>query len=264
MHKEVMESASFPSIRADVRRFIRSGTGGQVLVTWSMHGVSRDLWLPVTLVAGEHPHLISTFTIDMRQWHITPPSKLLVITVDPSISIRIDLEIVADAHAEIPLPPVRSLKGISLPDQLGTQHNAGSETPKHLAMVFDIEQRSLAKDWDDALSEHLPKDLGLVRLLDGSAIKAEDRPRLAARIAKALDGTGVRFLLDWDGEVRKRLALSGDRVWIVAFDDTGSVSSETDGKPTAAGLTASLQGIGITPNPPLTDEARDQRGRKSP
>jgi polyisoprenoid-binding protein YceI len=264
MHQEVMESATYPSIRFDVRRFTPSGDGGTVQGTWTMHGVTRDLAVPVTLNAGEHPRLTGTIIIDIRQWRIRPPSKLLVITVDPVITVSIDLALAIDAHAEIPPAPARTLSGLMLSDQIGGQHQVGSESPGRLAMVFDIEQRSLAKTWDDGLSEHLPKDRGLVRLLDGSAIKVEDRPRLTARIAKALDGTGVLFLLDWDGAVRKRLALPSDRVWIVSFDATGSVSTESDEQPNAAGLTTSLKAVGIVPDPPLRDDAQNQRGRRSP
>jgi hypothetical protein len=156
--------------------------------------------------------------------------------------------------------PAADLKGLALDDHLGERHDLGAETPGRLAMLFSIGQRIGAKDWDDSLTAHLPKDHPLVRILDGSAIRAEDRPRLVEKVTRTLQGTGVRFLLDWEGAARKRLAAPADAVRIVAFDATGALAGQVDGPANARDLTAALALVGVVPDPPLVDSGRGKGG----
>jgi polyisoprenoid-binding protein YceI len=252
-----MEVVKFPVIRFDLRRYASAAAGATAGGTWTMHGVSRELAVPIVLTANADGTgtLTSTFTIDMRDWGIAPPSVALVVNVAPQVVVTIALAVIADDAAAIPTPAARDLKGLNLPDHLGAAHDVGAEVPDRLAMFFTIDQRGAAKNWDDRLSEQLPKERALVRVLDGSAIAEADRPRLLQRITKALDGTGVVFLTDWSAAARTRLVIPADQVSVIAFDAQGQVHGQISGRADAANLTAALALIGIIPARPLVDVA---------
>jgi polyisoprenoid-binding protein YceI len=101
MHKDHMESAKYPRIRFDVTAFTpgADASTGSVQGTWTMHGASRPMQIPVTMTLGAKPRLHASFPIDMRLWAITPPKKLLVISVDPMITVTVDLTLAADDAA---------------------------------------------------------------------------------------------------------------------------------------------------------------------
>jgi len=143
-------------------------------------------------------------------------------------------------------------RGLTFNDHLGKAHNLEQETPGRLVMLFDIQARVDAKAWDDGISGSLPKDRPLVRILDGGAIDAADRPRLIERVTRALERTGVVFVLDWDGAVRKRL-MGTEQIILVACDATGVERGRISGPPSAANRTKALALVGIFPDPPLTD-----------
>jgi polyisoprenoid-binding protein YceI len=260
MHHDHMESAKFPLIRFDLTAFTRSAAGGSATGSWTMHGVSRQLTVPVTLQEGANPTLTASFPIDMRDWSITPPRKFLVVSVDPTITVTISLALTPGAAAVVAPAAHHDLAGLSLSDHLGQLHDLGAEAHGRLAMLFTIEQRITARDWDDSLSAQLPPARALLRILDGSAIKAEDHQRLIDRITSTLDGSGVRFILDWQGAVRQRLGTPNDRVTIAAFDATGAHCGQVDGEASAQTLTKALGMVGIVPDPPLKDAASG-RGR---
>ncbi len=264
MHHDHMESAKYPVIRFDLTAFTRTAAGGNATGSWTMHGVSRQLTIPVTLREGAAPTLTATLIIDMRDWSIAPPRKFLVVSVDPAITVTLDLALTPGLPAGQPAGAAASarhdLAGITVDDHLGQAHDLGAEAHGRLAMLFAIEQRIVAKEWDDDLSAQLPAGRALLRILDGTAIRAEDRPRLVERITATLAGTGVRFLLDWQGAVRQRLGTPNDRVTIAAFDATGAYSGQVDGEASAQTLTRALGMVGIVPDPPLKDAASG-RGR---
>jgi polyisoprenoid-binding protein YceI len=260
LHHDHMESVKFPLIRFDLTAFTRTAAGGSATGSWTMHGVSRQLTVPVKLQEGAKPTLTATFTIDMRDWSITPPRKFLVVSVDPIITVTIDLALAPGAPDGVAPAAPHDLAGLTLTDHLGQAHDLGAEAHGRLAMLFAIEQRITAKEWDDDLSAQLPAPRALLRILDGSAIKAEDHQRLVERITSTLDGTGVRFILDWQGAVHQRLGLPSDRVTIAAFDATGTHCGQVDGEASAQTLTKVLGMVGIVPDPPLKDAASG-RGR---
>lgn len=145
-------------------------------------------------------------------------------------------------------------RGVTLTDHLDQPHDLEKETSGRLVMLFAIESRVDGKAWDERLTAHLPADRQLVRVMDAGAIAEEDRPRLLERVKKALDGTTVTFVMDWQGVVRKQLGGTADQVVIVAVDAQGTVSGRSGGLPTAANLTTALGFLGIVPMPPLTDD----------
>lgn len=144
--------------------------------------------------------------------------------------------------------------GLTLSDHLDQPHSLSAETANRLVMLFAIESRIDGKAWDERLSAHLPADRRLVRIMDAGAVRESDRPRLLERVRKALDGTNVVFLMDWQGAVRKQLGGTVDQVLVVATDPHGVVTAQVAGLPTAANLTTALGFLHIVPNPPLTDD----------
>jgi hypothetical protein len=143
------------------------------------------------------------------------------------------------------------LHGITLPDHLDQPHDLERETRARLVLLFTIAARVDAKAWDDS---HLPVGRPLVRVLDAGAIAQEDRPRLKERVTKALEGTGVLFVMDYEGVVRKRLGGLADQALVVAIDAEGAETGRVTGLPSAANRTTALGLIGIVPDPPLVDE----------
>ncbi len=157
--------------------------------------------------------------------------------------------------ADMPLPGGDApFRGVTLTDHLGHPHDLEKETAGRLVMLFAIESRVDGKAWDERLTAHLPADRQLVRVMDAGAIAEEDRPRLLERVTKALAGSSVVFVMDWQGVVRKQLGGTAEQAVIVAIDAQGMVSGRTSGLPTAANLTTALGFLGIVPLPPLTDE----------
>lgn len=144
--------------------------------------------------------------------------------------------------------------GLTLTDHLDRPHVLASETVSRLVMLFAIDSRVDGKAWDERLTPHLPADRPLVRIMDAGAVRESDRPRLLERVRKALDGTPVVFLMDWDGAVRKQLGGTVEQVVVVATDAQGVVIGRTGGLPTAANLTTALGFLGIVPMPPLSDD----------
>jgi len=194
----------------------------------------------------------------MRSWHGKRCSVGIGLGRVLRSCLKALLVVLCGAHA-VADDATASLNGMSLKDQLGQSHDIGSEVSGHLCLMFPVGQHIIAKAWDDALSPLLPKDRGLVRIVDASDIAEEDRTRLIERLTKAVDGTQIRFLLDWTGEARKRMDLTDGDVWVVACTDKGTKSGQTKGRPLAAALTRALALIGIVPNPPLVDAP--QKGR---
>lgn len=144
--------------------------------------------------------------------------------------------------------------GLTLPDHLDRPHDVAQETAGHLVMLFAIDSRVDGKAWDERLTAHLPADRQLVRIMDAGAVALEDRPRLLDRVKKALDGTNVTFVMDWQGVVRKALGGTPDQVVIVSIAADGTLQGRTGGLPTPENLTTALGFLGIVPDPPLKDE----------
>jgi hypothetical protein len=144
--------------------------------------------------------------------------------------------------------------GLVLNDHLGQPHDLGKETPDHLVLLFTIACRVDAKAWDEGLSPYLPVGKPLVRIMDLGEVGAEDRARVVERVTKALDGTGVLFVMDWEGAVRKRLGGSPDQALIVAIDGEGKELGRVTGLPTAKNRTTALGFVRIVPHPPLIDD----------
>jgi polyisoprenoid-binding protein YceI len=93
MHDKHMESATHPEVRFTLVKLERTADTTIAHGTWAMHGVSKDIAIPVTLPTAEKPHLTATFPIDMRDWKIEVPGTMLVIRVDPVVTVTVDLTV---------------------------------------------------------------------------------------------------------------------------------------------------------------------------
>jgi hypothetical protein len=76
-----------------------------------------------------------------------------------------------------------------------------------LLMYFRTGERMAAKRCDQVLSRRIGSQPPLVRIIDGREYKPEDRTAITRRIAEAVGDEPITFLLDWDGEVARRLSL---------------------------------------------------------
>ncbi len=135
MRSETMEVQTWPVIRFDLTGFqaappaaaipatgaapagASAGTGSG---TWTMHGVAQPITIPVTIDAGSAPHLHAHVVLDIRTWKIKPPRAMLVITVDPQVTVDLDLALVpgtppgpASATAATAAAPGLSASGVS-------------------------------------------------------------------------------------------------------------------------------------------------------
>lgn len=145
-------------------------------------------------------------------------------------------------------------KGLVLKDHLDQPHDLEKEAPDHLVMLFSILARVDAKAWDEGVSPHLPVGKPLIRIMDLGEIGAEDRPRVLERVTKALANTGVLFVMDWEGVVRKRLGGNVEQALIVAIDGEGGELGRIAGLPSAKNRTTALGFVRIVPHPALVDD----------
>ncbi len=165
--------------------------------------------------------------------------------------------IVCGACASAADGPVPSpFAGVVLSDHLGSEHDLALEARSALVMLFRVDDRVGAKEWDDGLRQRLAGH-ALVPVIDAVGIAVEDRPKLIEKATRKSEGK-VLFLLDWDGVVRTRLlavglAAKARGVVIAGFVPEGAFAGVLAGEPTAANRTLALRWIGIVPDPPLVD-----------
>ncbi len=261
MHGEHLESAAHPTIAFTLGTLRRVAGAVTVEGTWEMHGVSRTVTIPVTLPdpAATSPRLRASFPIDMRDWNIPVPSAALVIRVDPVVQVQIDLALRIDPTATVTAAAIRTLGELSLSDQHGTAHRLDQEAKDRLVMLFQVDERSLAKRCDGLLSSRLGASRPLLRVIDGREYGPDDRPRLAQRLVDATRSDGVVFLLDWDGEVAKRLSLPAAPLLFLGFDAGGRLTGKVPGERTGAALGKALALIGLSATPPFADEQVNPR-----
>ena len=96
-----------------------------------------------------------------------------------------------------------------------------------LLMYFRTGERMAAKRCDQVLAKRLGADRPLVRVIDGREYKPEDRTAITRRIAEAVGDEPITFLLDWDGEVAKRLTLPDAPLLFVGFGADGRMTGST-------------------------------------
>lgn len=97
----------------------------------------------------------------------------------------------------------------------------------HLLMYFRTGERMAAKRCDQVLSHRLSAARPLVRIIDGREYPPEDRAAITRRIAEAVGDEPITFLLDWDGEVARRLSLPDAPLLFAGFAADGRMTGST-------------------------------------
>ncbi len=240
LHGEIMVTKTWPRIRFDLTRFepAPSGvTGGIAHGRWTMHGVTREISIPLTFSDVGTPavrHAKAAFTLDIRRWSIPVP-RVVIITVDPLIKVALDLALVPDATAVATPAPARDLVGVELPDAAGAQRALAAGRP---VIVCDTDNYSEAKEWVAALTAKVPATrLPQIVVLD-DALAATKRPKWTGKAPP-------KALFDWSASLRKRLLLPLAPIQVIVVDGEnrvlGVVANEADDADRDAVLT--LMGV---------------------
>jgi polyisoprenoid-binding protein YceI len=102
--RDAMETKKFPEIRFELLGVTPAGAarGDTIPVTYAgrmtIHGVTRDDTIPGTAIVGRDSIAIAAaFPLDMRDYGIKPPTRLLVIRVEPVVGITVRLTFAAPA-----------------------------------------------------------------------------------------------------------------------------------------------------------------------
>ncbi len=228
MHGETMLSTTYPRIRFDLTRFETTASGGTAYGRWTMHGVTRELSIPLTFATfatiatigtPAARHARATFELDIRRWSIPVP-RVVIITVDPLIKVTIDLALKPDAAATVAAAPVRAIVGMVLPNAAGV---ACAVAAGRSLVVCDTDHYSEAKEWIAVLAKKLPADrLPLMVVMD-DALAEGKRPKWTAKAP-------ANALFDWSASLRQHLLLPTAPIQVVVVDTMNRVVGIVDGE----------------------------------
>jgi polyisoprenoid-binding protein YceI len=105
--RDAMEAKKYPEIRFELLGVTPAGAarGDTIPVTYAgrmtIHGVTRDDTIPGTAIVGKDSiEVAAAFPLDMRDYGIKPPTRLLVISVQPVVEITVRLSFAAEAGAQ--------------------------------------------------------------------------------------------------------------------------------------------------------------------
>ena len=226
MHGEIMVTKTWPRIHFDLTRFEPApggATGGIAHGRWTMHGVTREISIPLTFSDVGTPavrHAKGSFSLDIRRWSIPVP-RVVIITVDPMIKVAIDLALVPDATATVMPAPARDIVGVELPDATGAQRALAAGRP---LVVCDTDNYSEAQEWITALAKLPAARQPLVVVMD-DALAEKKR-------AKWTGKAPPNALFDWSASLRKRLSLPLAPIQVIVVDADnrvlGVVANEAD------------------------------------
>jgi polyisoprenoid-binding protein YceI len=241
MHGEIMVTPTWPRIRFDLTRFEPVPgsllSGGTAHGRWTMHGVTREISIPLTFSDVGTPavrHAKAAFDLDIRRWSIPVP-RVVIITVNPVIKVAIDLALVPDATAVVTPAPPRDIVGIAFPDATGAPRGLAAGRP---VVVCDTDNYSAAKEWVAKLVAKLPAARQpLVVVMDD--VLAEKKR--AKWIAKAPSNA----LFDWTASLRKHLALPSAPIQVIVVDADNRVLGIVDGEVEDAQRDAVLTLMGV-------------------
>lgn len=240
LHGEIMVTKTWPRIRFDLTRFEPapgSATGGVAHGRWTMHGVTREISIPLTFSdVGMPPvrHANADFTLDIRRWSIPVP-RVVIITVDPLIKVAIDLALVPDATAVVTPAPARDIVGVELPDAAGAPRGLAAGRP---VVVCDTDHYSEAKEWITALVAKLPVARQPLVVVMDDALAEKKR-------AKWTTKAPTNALFDWSASLRKRLSLPSAPVQVIIVDANNRVLGIVDGEAEDAERDAVLTLMGV-------------------
>lgn len=226
MHGETMATATWPRVRFDLLAFEPSATGGTAHGVWTMHGVAREIVIPVTLVRGEQMRAQASFTLDIRQWDVVPP-RVLVISVDPGITVTLDLQLAAEpAAAPAPARLRQDLVGVIATDVAGAGIDLGA---LHRPLVVYTEDGvAEAKAWCEQLATRLPAGRAPLAVLDGRGLADKAR-------RKYLGKGPAGAVLDANGGIAAKLLTPKRDCLVLAIAADGALVGSAEGAVADAG-----------------------------
>ncbi len=240
MHGEIMVTTTWPRIRFDLTRFEPApggAAGGVAHGRWTMHGVTREIAIPLTFSDVGTPavrHAKAEFTLDIRRWSIPVP-RVVIITVDPMIKVAIDLALVPDAVAVVTPAPARDIVDVVLPDAAGVQCGLAAGRP---VVVCDTDNYSEAKEWVTVLAAKLPAARQPFVVVMDDALAVTKRPKWTGKAP-------TNALFDWSASLRTRLALPKAPIQVIVVDTNNHVLGIVDGEAEDAERDAVLTLMGV-------------------
>lgn len=240
MHGEIMVTKTWPRVRFELTRFVpdaAGAAGGTAHGRWTMHGVTREISVPLTFSDVGTPavrHAKAAFDLDIRRWSIPVP-RVVIISVDPVIKVAVDLALVPDATAIAHVAPPRDIVGVTLPDATGAPRAIAAGRP---LVLCDTDNYGEAKEWVAELVTKLPAARQpLVVVMDDGLPEAK-RPKWTTKAP-------TNALFDWSAGLRKRLSLPGAPIQVVVVDADNRVVGIVDGEAEEAEVRAVLALMGV-------------------
>lgn len=237
MHGEIMVTKTWPRIRFDLTRFEKTAAGGTAHGRWTMHGVTREIAIPLTFSQVGTPavrHAKAEFTLDIRRWSIPVP-RVVIVSVDPLIKVAIDLALVPDATVVVTPAPARDIVGVELPDATGAKRGLAAGRP---VIVCDTDNYSEAREWVTALVGILPAARQPLVVVMDDALAEKKR-------AKWTTKAPTNALFDWSASLRTRLSLPKAPIQVIVVDGGNRVLGIVDGEAEDAGRDAVLTLMGV-------------------
>ncbi len=243
LHGEIMATKTYPVVRFDLQNFTTTPTGGVATGWWSMHGVTRSISFPVTITptgTAAPKHAIAKFVLDIREWDIPVPRAALIITVDPAITVNVDLTMNPGTKpAATPQPHMRSCGGIALVTSALAPVDFNKIAPGHPIVLFDYDGVSDGKEWVTALSAKLPPTQAPIAVLLANGLADKYR-------AKALKSAPANTLVDMTGSFAAQLHVPKREAMVLTVNAAGVASDVYTGEPDEAGRDVILKSLGIT------------------
>ena len=241
MHGEIMVTKTWPRVRFELTKFdpapAGAASGGTAHGRWTMHGVTREITIPLTFSDVGAPavrHAKAAFDLDIRRWSIPVP-RVVIISVDPVIKVAIDLALAPDATAVAAVAPPRDIVGVTLPDAAGAPRAIAAGRP---LVVCDTDNYSEAKAWVTALVAKLPAARQPLVVVMDDALAEAKRPKWTAKAP-------TNSLFDWSASLRKRLSLPSAPIQVVVVDADNRVLGIVDGEAEKAEVNAVLTLMGV-------------------
>lgn len=241
MHGEIMVTKTWPRVRFDLTAFVPgaggAAAGGTAHGRWTMHGVTREIAIPLTFSESGTPpvrHVRAAFDLDIRRWSIPVP-RVVIVSVDPVIKVELDLALKPDPAATSPAAPARDIVGMILPDATGAPRIIAAGRP---LVVCDTDNYGEADDWVKKLVAKLPAARQPLVVVMDDALAEAKRPKWTAKAP-------TNSLFDWSASLRKRLSLPNAPIQVVVVDAGNHVLGIVDGEADAAGVKAVLTLMGV-------------------
>jgi polyisoprenoid-binding protein YceI len=240
MHDEIMATKTWSTVRFEVNGFTSNATGGVATGWWTMHGVTRAISIPITLTpgsAGTPTHATSVFVVDIREWDIPVPRAALIITVDPNITVHVDLSMApAPSTAVLPKALTRSLTGVTVTTAARVPVDVAKVSLGRPLIIFDEDGVSDAKKWMTLLGAKLPAGRTPLAILTAAGLSEKS-------LAKALKSGPADALVDATGSLRTSLQLPKREALVLTVNAAGMIGDAYTGSVNDAGRDTILKSL---------------------